>query len=407
MTKANNSFIPKRILTITPLLAVPFIHTTSHAFEFSYHGMIKPELVNTSSAVASYGTTYSQVAPSNALRTDIFGGQTASEQEVVFLESEATSFQAAHSRFSLNLNHDKVRTILEFDFIDGEDGFSNQTAIQAQGARVRLATIYYDYSDNLTFFGGQKWTTAAGIKSNGSYNWIGNAYRAGNSGFLAMEVGASYKKDGLSVTGAITGKGRNNSSSGINANELGNLPGFAIDVNYKFNGHMVGVAGHTATINFDSEPSYVSGGDQDANFYKIYASVKIAPTVTLNGEYYLGESLNNQNALGVAPAARINSDGTVRQNFGESGFFTFLSWDIKPGHNMKVGYSQAEVDSSDQGRLTITELSRNSTQYINYGFKVLDSLTVFGQLTNFDTEYGVDFEEFSAVETRFGVIFKF
>lgn len=394
------------VLRSTVVFAGALLSCASHAYEFSYHGMIKPEMIHTNAGVASYGSGYSQVAPTNALRTDIFGGAPATPQQTEYLESGATSFQAAHSRFSLNMNHEKIRTVLEFDFIDGEDGFTNQTAIQAQGARLRLATLYYDASDSLTLFGGQKWTTAAGIKSNGSYNWIGNAYRAGNSGFLAMEAGASYRKEGFTITGALTGRGRNNTSGGINANELGGVPGIAVDVNYKFSGHTLGFAGHMAEVNYENEPAFVSGEDQDANFFKVYGIWKLG-SVTLNAEAYMGESLNNQNALGVAPAARLDATGTVRESFGESGFFTYANWDVRPGHNIKVGYSSAEVDSGDRDRLTLTELSKNSTAYINYGYQVSDSLTAFAQITHFDTEFGVDFESFSAVETRAGVVFKF
>ena len=304
------------------------------------------------------------------------------------------------------MSHEKVRTILEFDFIDGEDGFTNQTALQAQGARLRLATIYYDATDNVTVFAGQKWSTASGIKSNGSYNWVGNGYRAGNSGFLAMEAGATYKNAGWSVTGALTGRGRNNSAAGINANELGGVPGLAADVNYTFSGHRVGFAGHVSEVNFSDEPGYVSGGDQDANLYKLYTVLKFG-SVTLNAEAYTGESLNNQNALGVAPVSNLDGSGVVRESFGESGFFTYVNWDFRPGHNFKAGYSTAEVDSGDRDRLTITELSKNTAAYLSYGYQATEGLTVFGQVTHFDTEFGIDFEDFSAVETRIGLLFRF
>lgn len=390
---------------LVPLLGVALLSSPSYGYEFSLKGMIKPEVVASDAAVASYGSTYSQVAPTNALRTDIFGGGPATPQETQYLESEASSFQAAQSRFSLNMKHEKVRAVLEFDFIDGEDGFSNQTAIQSQEIRVRLATLYYDVSDELTIFAGQKWTTAAGIKSSGSYNWIGNAYRAGNSGFLAMEAGATYKNAGWEVTGALTGRGRNNSAAGINANELGAIPGLAFDANYNFSGHKVGVAGHFSKVNFEDEPGFVSGQDQDANLFKVYGIFKLG-AVTLNGEYYTGQALNNQNALGIAPATSLNA-GVVRESFDESGFFTYASWDINKTNNIKVGYASAEVDSGDRDRLSLTELSKNTTAYINYSHKVTDYLTFFTQFTHFDTEYGVDFENFTAVVGRAGLLFKF
>ncbi|WP_394224405.1 hypothetical protein [Alteromonas gracilis] len=386
--------------------ALVLVNTPVDAFEFSFKGMIKPEVITSNEAVASYGSAYSQVAPTHALRTDIFNGAPATPQETNFLESESTSFQAAQSRFSLNMKHEKIRGILEFDFIDGEDGFTNQTAIQAQEPRLRLATLYYDYSDELTIFGGQKWSTAAGIKSSGSYNWIGNAFRAGNTGFLAMEVGATYKVDAFTITGALTGKGRNATAGGINANELGRTPGFALDVNYKFSGHTVGFAGHFATLNFEDEPNFNGGEDQDANLMKVYTTLNFGD-VSFSAEYYSGEALNNQNALGVAPAARLSSDGVIRESFSESGFFTFVSWNISPEHNVKVGYANASVDSDERSRLSLTELNENTTAYINYGYKITSSLTAFAQFTHFDTEYGVDFESFTASVGRAGVVFKF
>lgn len=386
--------------------ALVLVNTPVDAFEFSFKGMIKTEAVTSNQAVASYGSVYSQVAPTHALRTDIFGGAPATEQQTNFLESESTSFQAAQSRFSLNMKHEKIRGVLELDFIDGEDGFTNQTAIQAQEPRLRLATLYYDYSKNLTIFGGQKWTTAAGIKSSGSYNWIGSAFRAGNTGFLAMEVGATYKAENLSITGALTGKGRNATAGGINGNELGRMPGFAFDVNYKISGHTIGAAGHFANIKFEDEPNFTSGEDQDANLFKVYTMLNFGD-VSFNAEYYTGEALNNQNALGVAPASRLSADGQVRDNFSESGFFSFVSWNISPEHNVKIGYASASVDDSDRDRLGLTELQKNSTAYINYGYKIMTGLTAFAQVTHFDTEYGVDNESFTAAVARAGVVFKF
>ena len=386
--------------------ALVLVNTPVDAFEFSFKGMIKTEAVTSNQAVASYGSVYSQVAPTHALRTDIFGGAPATEQQTNFLESESTSFQAAQSRFSLNMKHEKIRGVLELDFIDGEDGFTNQTAIQAQEPRLRLATLYYDYSKNLTIFGGQKWTTAAGIKSSGSYNWIGSAFRAGNTGFLAMEVGATYKAENLSITGALTGKGRNATAGGINGNELGRMPGFAFDVNYKISGHTIGAAGHFANIKFEDEPNFTSGEDQDANLFKVYTMLNFGD-VSFNAEYYTGEALNNQNALGVAPASRLSADGQVRDNFSESGFFSYVSWNISPEHNVKIGYASASVDDSDRDRLGLTELQKNSTAYINYGYKIMTGLTAFAQVTHFDTEYGVDNESFTAAVARAGVVFKF
>lgn len=221
-----------------------------------------------------------------------------------------------------------------------------------------------------------------------------------------MEVGASYKIDDLTITGALTGKGRNATAGGINANELGRMPGLAVDVNYKFSGHTVGFAGHMASLQFEDEPNFGTGENQDANLFKVYTTLNFGD-VSVNAEYYSGEALNNQNALGIAPAARLNADGQVRESFSETGFFTFVSWNINPDNNVKVGYASASVDDSERDRLSLTDLNKNTTAYINYGYKVTTGLTAFAQLTHFDTEYGVDYESFTATVARAGVVFKF
>ncbi|MEC8208375.1 MAG: hypothetical protein VX076_10945, partial [Pseudomonadota bacterium] len=168
----------------------------------------------------------------------------------------------------------------------------------------------------------------------------------------------------------------------------------------------IGAAGHFANIKFEDEPNFTSGEDQDANLFKVYTMLNFGD-VSFNAEYYTGEALNNQNALGVAPASRLSADGQVRDNFSESGFFSYVSWNISPEHNVKIGYASASVDDSDRDRLGLTELQKNSTAYINYGYKIMTGLTAFAQVTHFDTEYGVDNESFTAAVARAGVVFKF
>ena len=125
--------------------ALILINSPVYAFDFSFKGMIKSEVVTSSQGVASFGGAYSQVAPTHALRTDIFGGAPATEQQTNFLESESTSFQAAQSRFSLNMNHEKIRSVLEFDFIDVRMGLPIKLHFRRKSlvfAEQRFTTIW-------------------------------------------------------------------------------------------------------------------------------------------------------------------------------------------------------------------------------------------------------------------------
>ena len=85
----------------------------------------------------------------------------------------------------------------------------------------------------------------------------------------------------------------------------------------------------------------------------------------------------------------------------------YASWTPAAGHNIKVGYGSASVDSGDRDRLSATSLNENSTAYINYGYQATEGLTTFAQLTHFDTEYGSDYESFTTAVIRAGVVFKF
>ena len=143
------------------LFSFSLLSFTTHALEFEFKGFLKAEVVNTNNGVGSYSNTYSHVSPTRALRTDRFStngsDNIASTQQNRYLRSSSTSFQAAQSRLNLGIKKNQVHGLIELDFIDGEDGFSNQTALQSLGPRIRLATIDYNFTDHVKIFIGQIW----------------------------------------------------------------------------------------------------------------------------------------------------------------------------------------------------------------------------------------------------------
>lgn len=303
-------------------------------------GFIKAEVVQSQSGVGSLGNIYSHVATTRALNTDAG----ATEQEKAYLSSSATSIQTAQSRFSLTATEGDLKTVIEFDLLDGESGFTNQTAIQNQEPRVRLATIYYNLSEEFTVFAGQKWNTASGNKAVGSFNFVGNGFQAGNTGFLAQEFGLSYDKNNLSLTGAISGKGKNKDANGVNNNELDSNPGIALDANYKINNFKFGLAHISAELAFESEKNYVSGDNVTASLSKFYLDYKTSE-FRIFGEYYLGNSISNLNALGIAPGT---SGGTVSRNYFESGYWLSAKYNMNKKSSFTIGHGTAEVDSEQQ-----------------------------------------------------------
>lgn len=375
-----------------------------YAAKVEYKGIVKTDVVHSDSGVGSYSNTYSHVAPTRALRTDRVNGAAATGQQTKNLRSESMSFQTAQSRFSFHLIHGDVKGVFEFDLIDGEDGFTNQTAIQSQGIRTRLATLYYSIDKNLTLFAGQKWTTVAGIISSGSYNIVGNGFQAGNTGFLAEELGIKFSKGDWDLTAAITGKGRNN-GTGVNYNELGSTPGFATDIRKILSGHVFGVAGHFAKLNFEDEASFISGEDKKAYLTKAFSNLSFG-SLKLSLEYYYGQSLNNMNALGVAPATALSS-GSVTRAYRESGYFTALSWKASEKNLFKFGHGSADVESSQESTLSEAQLSSNAYYFASYTRSLTKKLSGYLQLTQFESDYGPSSKSFGALISQLGMMFKF
>lgn len=382
-------------------LGLTFFSINAFSMNIEFKGFVKAEVVNSSAAVGSYGTTYSHVATTKALRTD-----DSDPQKKKYLESSATSFQTAQSRFSFNVTHGKTKGVIEFDMIDGEDGFNNQTALQSQEPRTRLAYVQHQFTDELLVFIGQKWTSAAGIKGIGSFNFVGNGFQAGNTGFLMEELGATYNKSKMSYTLALSGKGKNDNANGVNHNELGSSPGVAIDVHYKADQFTVGFARHGATLNYELADGYVSGGNKEAYFNKVYFLTQFGKS-KLFGEFYQGQALNNLNALGVGAAVSMSGSGVVSDEIKESGYWLTFQTAVGEKGLITLGYGMASVDSEHHDTLASTSMKSNSYTLLGYTHNTTDKLQTFIQYTGHVTEYGSAGDSFSAAVIQTGMLVKF
>ncbi len=376
--------------------AIMIAPLSSQAVEFKFNGFVKAEVIHSDAAVGSFGDTYTHTAISRANRVD-----TTPPEAKKYEKSSATSLQTSQSRFGFQVIQDKTTGYFEFDLIDPNAGFTNTTALQAQGPRTRQAFISHKVDDSLTVFIGQKWSTAAGIAWVGSYNIVGNGYQAGKVVFLNEEVGATYKLGNLSFTGAITGKGRN--AGAINENELGTQPGLAGNIEHKTEKFLLGVAGHVSKLHWDETNSAASGlRDREAYVAKAYGSATFG-SFKWDLEGYMGTNVNNLNALGIAQA----SNGT--SSWKESGFWTNLTYDISKLDVMRLGYGMAQVDDEQESRLAATGLQDNQYIHANYGRTIGNGLTAFVQYTYHDTKYGTGSTQksFQANVGQAGLLYKF
>ncbi len=354
---------------------------TVSAVDFKFKGFIKAEVVHSNKSVGSYGDSYSHVAVTKANLKD-----TTTPQTKKYSDSASTSFQTAQSRFAFEVTEGKVYGILEFGLIDpASTGFTNQGPLQAAGPRTRLAFINYTISQNTKFFIGQKWGSATGIPWNGSFNYVGGGLTAGNTGFLNNEAGLTHKLGEVSITGAITGKGKNAAGStadGANQNELGHTPGVAGNVEYKQEDLLIGLAGHWGKMIFQRDDAFTSGHNRNAFVAMVYASNKFG-ALKFDLEAYLGSNLGGLNALGVA-SRPVGAGHSSR----ERGAWFGLAYDLSEVDVFRLSYGMAEVSNGTAEELSATQMNENSYAYLNYGRNLGDGLTWFAQYTYFNTSYG-------------------
>ncbi len=377
-------------MKLKSLCGLLLLSNATYALNLEVKGFLKTDIYHSDQGVGSYGDDYSHVAPTRALRTD--QGTTAKQRRD---GSEATSFQIAQSRFSFHITHGKAKGVFEFDFIDSDTGFNKQTALQAAGIRTRMAYLDYAINDRFSIFMGQKWGTASGIKGVGSWNYVGNAFQTGNTGFFNQELGFSYKLNNLTFTLALTGKGRN-FNGGVNENELGSMPGLALDINYKSKSFMIGLASHAGELEFEKNEDFTGTGEnQNAYLAKVYGNVSFWKA-KWNLEYYVGQSLNNLNALGVGAATKIDDSGNITKAVRESGVWTSLMVNWNKISKSTFGYGQAAVADSFVSNLGATSISENTLMFANYSRSLTDQLQWYIQWENYTTKYGSDEKEFDA-----------
>jgi len=374
------------------------VSLSAHAMEFKFKGFVKAEAISSDNSVGSFGTAYSQTAITRANRID-----PSTAQLTKYGESSATSIQTAQTRFGFEVTEGKAKGILEFDLIDPGLGFTNQTALQASGPRTRLAYVTYDFSDETKLFVGQKWSTAAGIAWNGSYNFVGDGFQAGKVAFLNEELGVQQKVGAFLVTAALTGKGRNfaggsSAVDGANQNELGVLPGLAASIEFKQDDLLVGVAGHGAQLNWENTAAFTTGKDRAAYLAKAYASKKFGD-LKAEVEAYTGSNVNNLNGLGIAKT------GTANLSFYESGAWANLTYDVTPSDVVRLGYGTAAA--RDRDSLAAGDLGKNMYAHLNYGHTLSTGLTAYGQYTRFDSAYGSDDTKAHANVLQAGLLYKF
>jgi hypothetical protein len=379
----------KKILIALPLT---ILCTQVHAkVEIDFYGFLKASYLHSNNSVSSFGND-SFHAPTEAQNLHV-DETTGSQQTASYKQQSKGAFQVAQTRPGIFLKRgEKLSAKIEFDFTD-----FTATPTGKNDPRVRLAEIYYKFTDNFSARIGQGWTTFEAFTPH-TFNYVGRWFRAGSSGFLAQQAEFKYSLSNWNFYGTVAQKGRNISgypkSNGAATDPLvqdvssTGLPQVVGKVEYNNGTHHAGVAYTYAKFDYkDSE--YVNGAGVSAKgnntrsyggklfYHGKFGNLDIRP------EIYSGSNLND--LLYLTLADHTVSAGKNR-DIQELGYFTSARYNLESGDYITAGYGRAKI-TSNLSKIGANKLVANEVIRLGYSHKLEEGLELFAELTNYYSTY--------------------
>lgn len=381
--------IKKWILVLTLI----FNATAYATVDLNFYGFVKVGYLQSNNSLSSFGNDSIQ-APTEAQNANV-DDPTApgSGQTAHYKQQSKGSFQLAQTRFGMALKKsDKLSGKLEFDLAD----FTNNPTGK-NDARIRLAEIYYKFTNNLSARIGQGWTTFEAFSPH-TFNYVGRWFKAGSSGFLAQQAEFKYDVSHWSFYGTLAQKGRNISgypkSNGGATDPLvqdvssRGLPQVVGKVEFKNENHHAGVAYTYAKFDYDNS-HYVNGALANVHgksthsygtklfYHGTFGKFDIRP------EIYQGANLND--LLYLTLADHTLSAGKNR-DIQELGYFTSMKYSLENGHAIIGGYGRARVTSS-LSKIANNKLVANEVIRVGYSHHFEEGLDTYIELSNYYSSY--------------------
>ncbi|GEM_PF-1592305 len=376
------------------IVALPLILLTADLqakVDVDFYGFLKASYLQSNNSLSSFGNDSLQ-APTEAqnLNNDETSG---AQQTAAYKHKSKGSLQVAQTRPGFLIKRgNNLSAKIEFDFTDFS---TNPTG--KNNARVRLAEIYYKFSNSFSARVGQGWTTFEAFTPH-TFNYVGRWFRAGSSGFLAEQVEFKYTLSQWSFYGTIAQKGRNISgypkTSGAATDPQvqdvtsGGLPQIVAKVEYNDGTHQAGFAYTQAKFDYDNV-NYVNGSGTNARgasthsyggklfYHGKFGKLDIRP------EIYGGSNLND--LLYLTLADHSVSAGKNR-DIQELGYFTSFKYSLENGDSIIGGYGRAKI-TTNLNKIGANKLVANEVMRLGYSHNLEEGLDVFGELSNYYSTY--------------------
>lgn len=356
-----------------------------------FYGFLKASYLSSDNSVSSFGNDSLQ-APTEAqnLHTN---EATGSQQTSAYKNKAKNGFQIAQTRLgSVIKKSEKLSARIEFDMVD----FTNNP-ISKNDARVRLAEIYYNFTNNFSVRFGQGWTTFWSMAPH-NYNPVAQNFRSGSTGFLAQQVELKYTMSEFTFFVALSQKGRNLTgyakSTGAATDPLiqdasnRGLPGAVGKVEYNVPGMKIGVAGTSAKFEYD-EVSYVNGAGasqrgKNTHSYggKAYYQGQFNK-LELRTEFYQGSNLND---LGYLTLADHTVSTGKNRDIKELGYYVSGKYTFENTDSVNFNYGEAHITSKTQ-YIANSKLVGNRILRAGYAHTFEEALQGFVELTQFRSDY--------------------
>lgn len=375
------------------LIAIPLLLLCINAnakVDIEFYGFLKASYLHSNNSVSSFGND-SFHAPTEAQNLHL-DETTGAQQKATYKQQSKGAFQVAQTRPGVFLKRgEKLSAKIEFDFTD-----FTATPTGKNDPRVRLAEIYYKFTDSLSARIGQGWTTFEAFTPH-TFNYVGRWFRAGSSGFLAQQVELKYSMSHWNFYGTVAQKGRNISgypkSNGAATDPLvqdvssTGLPQVVGKVEYNNGTHHAGFAYTYAKFDYkdadyNNAAGSVKGNNTRSYGGKIFYHGKFG-NLDIRPEIYSGSNLND--LLYLTLADHSVSAGKNR-DIQELGYFTSLRYNLENGDYLIGGYGRAKITSS-LDKIANNKLVANEVIRLGYAHQLEEGLEVFAELTNYYSTY--------------------
>jgi hypothetical protein len=287
------------------------------------------------------------------------------------------SFQVAQSRLGEGL---PAQGILEVDFVH----FDQSSPVQAAFPRLRIAQASWQINPHNQLAIGQNWDVFSPLNAH-TFDFVGNSFQAGNSGFLRQQLAWFGTFDSLELVLAAGMQSPNNGSA-IGNVELSDAPTLSLRAGYKpSKGNQVGVSAIATRLRFSEDKTrYAYAGNLFAEL-----STTVGGQLNLRFEAYGGANLGNLGALtlgyGHADADIFEAGGFLsgKHSFTSSQALQFVAgaaFVFNPD-DMKLGYSPGDATTTPATSPTRSGangpgIERNVNLRLGYVYTPVDKLSL-------------------------------